>query len=326
MKNFIDLHLHMDGSLSLNTVKKLMALDNLEDRETDEELLKKLRVSENCRDLNEYLEKFAFPCSLLQTAEAISLAFFELCEELKELGLIYAEIRFAPQLHCSRGLKQAEVVQAAVNGIKKSSFKSNLILCCMRGDNNFEENLETIDAAASFYEKGVCAVDLAGAEALYKTENFEKLFAYAREKNLRFTIHAGEAAGPESVWKAIEYGASRIGHGVRSIEDEKLVEVLAEKNIALEMCPTSNLNTAIFETLSEYPILKLMEKSVKVTVNTDNMTVSNTTLEKEFSSLKSSLNISENQIKEMQLNAAKYSFADNEIKKMLEKEILCYYK
>ena len=177
----IDLHLHLDGSLSVRTVRALAQMQGVEVPKQDEELLKILQVDRKCSNLNEYLEKFDFPCSLLQEKESISLAVFNLEEELREQGLIYAEIRFAPQLHTRKGLTQAEVVEAAVDSLKRSAFHCNLILCCMRGQDNHAQNCETVKIAAQYMGKGVCAIDLAGAEALYATENFEDLFQLALE-------------------------------------------------------------------------------------------------------------------------------------------------
>lgn len=320
MKNkyaLIDLHLHLDGSLSLDSVKELAALQNIEISKNDEELLKRLQVSDGCRNLNEYLEKFDFPCSLMQTSVGITTAVKNLEKELAAQGLIYAEVRFAPQLHTLQGMTQAEVVAAAVEGMGQSALKSTLILCCMRGKDNREANLETVRVAQAFLGKGVGAVDLAGAEALFPTEDFEDLFVLARELGVPYTIHAGEADGPESVCKALEFGAKRIGHGVRSMEDMALVQRLAAEGITLEMCPTSNLNTGIFDSYEAYPFRKFMEAGVKVTVNTDNMTVSNTTVAEELQHL----NLTAEEQKQAVKNAAEASFADAETKKWMLKEI-----
>ena len=250
MKNnyaLIDLHLHLDGSLSLASVKELVVLQDIEIPDNDKELLEKLQVSEGCRDLNEYLEKFDFPCSLMQTPIGITTAVRNLEAELAAQGLIYAEIRFAPQLHLQKGMTQSEVVAAAVKGMGQGALKSNLILCCMRGKDNHEANLETVRVAKDFLGKGVGAIDLAGAEALFPTADFAELFVLAKELGVPYTIHAGEADGPESVYKALEFGTKRIGHGVRSLEDRALVQRLAAEGITLELCPTSNLNTSMFE-------------------------------------------------------------------------------
>lgn len=317
----IDLHLHLDGSLSVKSVKELAALQNIEIPENEEELLKLLRINDDCRDLTEYLEKFAFPGKLLQTKEALSLSVYNLCEELKEQGLIHAEIRFAPQLHTHKGLSQTEVVEAAIEGLNKSDFSAGLILCCMRGNDNHEENLETVKIAKGFLGKGVVSVDIAGAEALFPTENFADLFALARELEIPFTIPAGEADGPKSVWKALEYGTKRLGHGVRSLEDPELIEKIVAEGITLELCPTSNLHTCMFPCIEEYPLRKLMEAGVKITVNTDNMTVSNVTLDSEFKKLIAAFDLTDDEIKNIARNSVGACFADEETKKILLEKI-----
>lgn len=303
MKKLIDLHLHLDGSLSLKAVKRLAEMQNISLKENDEQLWDKLTVRDTCRDLNEYLQRFDFPCSLLQTEEAIEFAVYNLQEELKSMGLAYAEIRFAPQKHLEKGLTQLQVVEAAVRGLNKSDFNCGLILCCMRGNDNFKENRETIFVAGKFLNRGVCAIDLAGAEALFPTENFKELFVLAKNNNIPFTIHAGEAMGAESVKVAVELGAKRIGHGVRCVENMELVKYIAENNIVLELCPTSNLNTNVYTCLEEYPLKKLLDMGVKVTVNTDNMTVSKTTLKRELELVKNALRLSDREIEKICDNA-----------------------
>lgn len=317
----IDLHLHLDGSLSLETVKALAAMEGIGLPEEDRAILEMVQCAPDCRDLNEYLEKFDFPCSLLQTEEAIRFAVCQLAEELKEQGLLYAEIRFAPQKHTDRGLAQARVVEAAIDGLKNTGFRAGLILCCMRGGDNRAQNLETVRVAKAYLGKGVCAVDLAGAEALFPTAGFEDVFALARELEVPFTIHAGEADGPESIRTALAFGARRLGHGVRAAEDEALMERLAREGVTLELCPTSNLNTCVFESVEDYPIRELLEAGIPVTVNTDNMTVSGVTLASEFRKVADACCLTEEQLRTLAKNAVEAAFADKETKTRLREEI-----
>ena len=383
-----ELHLHLDGSLSPETVKYLAQLQGIdlpvdmsfgglseteELRGTADEItaneasgrydsLKKLlSVSPDCRDLNEYLEKFSLPLSLLQTEDAISYAVKSIGHAEEALGVDYVEIRFAPQLHTRKGLTQRQVIEAAADSAvffnADNNTKIRLILCCMRGDDNYDANLETVRLAAEFthpkqinkptgtdavisdtedslasidhsesedslanidhsenedslasidhsenegaaykevyiphVEGGllpvIAGIDLAGAEALYPTDKFSDIFHLARKLEVPFTIHAGEAAGPESIWSAINMGAKRIGHGVAAIKDEKLMDYLAANGIVLECCPTSNLNTKVFNDYVELPIREFLKRGIKATISTDNMTVSNTTLSEEFRHLR----------------------------------------
>lgn len=317
----IDLHLHLDGSLSLASAKQLAALQDITIPQKDAELLQLLQVSDSCRDLNEYLEKFAFPCSLLQTKEGIRTAVYNLCEELKAQGLLYAEIRFAPQKHTEKGLSQSEIVAAAIAGMQQSDFRANLILCCMRGNDNHAANMETIHVAKAYLGKGVCAADLAGAEALFATADFEAVFALAAELGVPFTIHAGEADGASSVFKALQFGASRIGHGVRSTEDKALLQLLAKKGIALELCPTSNLQTNLFEQLSAYPFRTLLDAGVTLTLNTDNMSVSHTTLEAEYQQILDTFSLTKAELQQLANNAIEASFADAQTKAWLKQTL-----
>lgn len=308
MKNGVDLHLHLDGSLTPSYIirqakKQNISLPSYE----EEELMEYLRAPKDCKDLNEYLEKFDLPCSVLQTEEALTEAVSDLCTRLKEQGLIYAEIRFAPQLHQKKGLSQSQVVAAAVKGLRyDEDFEAGLILCCMRMADNEKENMETIEAAAEYLGKGVVAADLAGAEGLFPTAAFENVFQKAKEKNVPFTIHAGEAAGADSIRKALSFGAKRIGHGIRCLEDEKLIEYLRENKIPLEVCPTSNLQTKVVE--GSYPLKKMMEKGLCITLNTDNMTVSDTTLAKEYEAAEKLFGLSGEEIQKIKENSRKAAF------------------
>ncbi len=320
----IDLHLHLDGSLSLQNIKELAALQGTKLNLTDAELLQKLRAGKDCRNLNDFLEKFDFPLTFLQTKETISHAVYRLQEELITQGIIYAEIRFAPQLHTRQSLTQKQVVEAAIEGLNRSALKCNLILCCMRGDNNKAENIETVNTAAEYLGKGVCAIDLAGAEALYPTKDFEYIFTLANEKGVPFTIHAGEADGAESVKTALNFGAKRIGHGIRAVEDEEILKRLADGKIPLELCPTSNIVTCIYPDINSYPIKKLLDYGITVTINTDDMMVIGITEKEEITTLAETFSLTKNDVKNLVLNSVNAAFTDDvtkaELKGIIEED------
>jgi len=321
LKCMVDLHLHLDGAISLESAKELAKLQDISIPESDEEILKLLRVSQGCRDLNEFLEKFEFPCSLLKTKIGVETAAYNLCRELKEQGVMYAEIRFAPQLSEGNGISAEDAVVAAIEGMRKSGLKSNLILCCMRGKGLYEKNIKTIELAAKYLNKGVVLADLAGAEGVFATADFEDIFKKARELEVPFTIHAGEAAGAESVWKALEFGAVRIGHGIRSVEDKSLIEELAKRKIPLEICPTSNLQTRVYENLSEYPLREMMKNGVFITINTDDPSVEGTDIKREYNNLIKEFKLNRMEIKELLINAVKASRTSEEEKAEMESEI-----
>lgn len=309
----IDLHLHFDGSLLPRTVLELAQEQGilLPSREPDE-LKLFLTAPADCGSLNEYLEKFDLPLQVLQTKEALRKAMYILVSSLKEQGMLYAEIRFAPKLHRKKGLTQEQVVKATLTGMQEalagSFFKCKLILCCMRGADNREENLCTVRTAAAFLGRGVAAVDLAGAEALYPTADFADIFRLARELGVPFTIHAGEADGPESIEAALDFGAGRIGHGVRAAENPELLARLKREQVPLEMCPSSNVQTKAVASVSEHPVLDFLRQGLAVTVNTDNMTVSDTTIEKEFALVTRELGMRPEERKALLLNAADAAF------------------
>lgn len=302
------LHLHLDGSLRPETVYKW-----LKEQGKDvnlEQIKKDLMVDKDCRDLNEYLQKFDLPLEVLQTEEHIEQVTYELFEDLAKQNVIYAEVRFAPQLHTQEGLEYEAIVEAAIRGMEKAKkeheIDGNLILCCMRGEDNIVSNLRTVAVAKNYLNKGVCALDLAGAEALFPTSEFEDIFKLAKKLEIPFTIHAGEADGPKSIKKALEYGAKRIGHGVRCLEDVAVVMELIKKEIPLEVCPISNLQTRA--TGEDHPIEKLYRLGLRTTISPDNNTVSNTNIIEEYKWILENTSLTVEDLKQMNINAIRGAF------------------
>ena len=307
MDGLMDLHLHLDGSLPLETVRALAQRQGVALPEGDA-LRQSLRVSPHCASLNDYLTHFELPKALLQTPEALAQGTRELAQSLPAQGVVYAEIRFAPQLHMRGGLSQKEAVDAVALGFRESGLPGGLILCCMRGADNERENVETLRVAKRALGAGVLAIDLAGAEAVYPTRAFTRLFDEAREAGLPYTIHAGEADGPESVRAAIELGARRIGHGVRAARDKSLTRLLAQSGIPLELCLTSNLDTLAVESIDAFPLRALLDAGVRVTLNTDNMTVSDTSMRREWQRATEAFALTEDEIQTIRQNAANAAF------------------
>lgn len=309
-----ELHLHLDGSLRPETVWELGKIQGIDLGAKDVADVKyMMEVPEDCKTLHECLERFELPLKVLQTADALERVSFELVEDLHNINVDYAEIRFAPQLSTEKGLTQEEVVEATIKGIKKGmdkypDIKCGLILCCMRGENIEDRNLQTVEVAKKYLGDVVCAIDLAGAESLYPTEMFEKVFEKANEYKLPRTIHCGEAKGPESIRKALSYGTKRIGHGVNAIYDEELVKELVEKGVTLEVCVTSNYHTKVVDSIEKHPMKKLYDAGVRVTVNSDNMTVSNTNIHKEIEILKNKLGFTDADIEKIQKYAEEARF------------------
>ncbi len=302
----IELHLHLDGSLRPETVWELAKEQKIElPAKTVEDVRYKMEVPEDCKTLEEYLERFDMPLMVLQKADALERVAFELTEDLARSGVTYAEIRFAPQLSLNGGLTQDEVTEAAIRGVKRGmeqypQIRVGLILCCMRGDTNEELNMQTVETAKKYLGDVVCAVDIAGAESLFPTELFAPVFAKVREYGIPMTIHAGEAAGPDSMRTALSYGTKRIGHGVAAATDPELVKTLAEEGITLEVCVTSNYQTKVVPSIEAHPIKKLFDAGVHVTVNSDNMTCSRTDIRKEIALLKNVLGFTDREIETME--------------------------
>lgn len=316
----IDLHLHLDGAISLASTRSLAMMQDIEVPESDAQLLRKIRVSPDCHDLNEFLEKFDFPCSLLMTPEGMENAVRNLLQELYLQGILYAEIRYAPQLCCTQ-MTQEENILAAMRGLEKSPIQASLILCCMRGTDCHEANLETVRLAAKHLGPKVVAIDLAGAEALFPTADYEEEYRLARQLGVPFTIHAGEADGPDSVWKALEMGATRIGHGVRSAEDPRLVQYLAEHHITLEICPTSNCQTCIYPSVDAMPIRTFLEAGVPITINTDDPSIEGTDLRSEWKKVIDSFRLTKQDVAQILGNSVRASFSTQEHKRWLEAQI-----
>ncbi len=322
----IDLHLHFDGSLPVETVWNQAKKQKIDLQvNTMDELKEKLSISDDCQSLNEYLEKFELPLRVLQTEQGIIECMQALIQELIEEGMVYAEIRFAPQLHCLGALDQEKVVQSAIEGVKLGcqgqEFQAQLILCCMRGNDNHDANVETVELTKKYLGNVVCACDLAGAEAIFKTCEFQDLFEYAHSLEVPFTIHAGEADGPESIRSAIQYGAKRIGHGVRCTEEPALVEELIEQGITLECCPVSNLHTKAVENMEQHPMISLLRQGMKTTINTDNRTVSNTTIKREVLEVKAAHELTVEEELQLYLNAVDATFLAEEEKALLRNRI-----
>ena len=321
-----DIHLHLDGSLSPKAIIDVAKKEGTKLPTYDEkELVQYLSVPENCPSLNEYLKLFDLPNLAVQTKFCLNYCTLDLLKRLSDDGVKYCEIRMAPQLSTNKGLSQEEVVktliETLIEGEKKYGIKANLIVCMMRGDNNKEKNLETIEIAKKYKGQKIVAIDLAGAEAIFPNEMFDLEFALIQKYGLNVTIHSGEARGAESVKSAIKFGADRIGHGIHAITDKKLCELIKKLGICLEICPKSNLDTKAVNSYEELPIKAFLKQGIRFSINSDNMTVSNTSVKKEFETL-SKLGLNEKELQLIAMNTIEALFCDNETKEYLKKFIL----
>ena len=310
----VELHIHLDGSIRPSTAAYLL-------NKSIDDVSNNMIASDKCEDLNEYLTKFDYPEKILQTKENLERVAYELALDLKKDNVIYAEIRFAPLKHIKEGLTLDSIVDSVLEGLSKVNIKTNLILCMMRND-TYDDNLKVIELASKYLNRGVVGIDLAGAEALYKTSSFEKLFDIAKKYNIPFTIHSGEADGYDSILAAINFGTTRIGHGIKAIEYDDLINLIKDNNILLEVCPTSNVQTNAVDKYTDHPIKKLIDKGVNVSINTDNRTVSNISLNLEYKKLQESFGFTKELFIKTNLNAIEHAFVSLDEKAKLKKEYL----
>ncbi|QTN00600.1 adenosine deaminase [Sediminibacillus dalangtanensis] len=322
----VDLHVHLDGSVRPGTAIELAKQQRIElpEKEIDK-LLPHMQIAGECNNLEEYLEKFQLIGPLLQTPESLELSAYETVKQAYDQNCLYMEVRFGPQLHRQLGLSLDQSINAAITGLKKGEaafgVKANVIVCCLR-HHSTSLNCEVVEAAASFLGKGLVGIDLAGDEAGYPAKLFEDVFALAASKRLPVTIHAGEAAGPVNIKDAIEkLGAVRIGHGVRLREDPDLLAAIAAEKIPLEMCPVSNIQTKAAASWEDYPLRDYFDRGLSVTVNTDNLTVSNTTITREYAILADRFGFSVEELVQLVRNGIEAAFLGEEDKQALKRKL-----
>ncbi|HAX61167.1 MAG TPA: adenosine deaminase [Elusimicrobia bacterium] len=282
----VDLHCHLDGSVRTSTILELAKKQKVKlPTENIEELNKYVRVSPDCRSLTEFLKAFEFFYPLLQNPYAVEKIGYELCEDAASENIKYLEVRFAPFLQTAENFKITDVVKICLDGLRQGSrdFKIGvgLILCCYRSIPK-EANITTVELAKKYSGNSIVALDLAGDETIYPTRDFAEPFNLAKKYKIPFTVHAGESAGCESIKEAVKLGASRIGHGVRLIDDANLMKEIKEKGIPLEMCITSNVQTHVVADFESHPIKKFYDNGVIVTINTDDRSVSGIDLTNEY--------------------------------------------
>lgn len=242
IKKKAEVHLHIDGSLDINELYKIF--EGAKKYVSFKEFYEKVSVTGKESSLTEYLTKFDIPLMCMQNMENIRAIVGSLCKKLENEDYIYSELRFAPHLH--NRVSREEALEAVLEGIKNESRGNSIgvILCIMRHLDE-KSGFEIVGLAQKYGRAGVIGIDIAGDER-YGVEKFEKVLKKAKERGIKVTVHAGEAAGAESVKKAVDYGADRIGHGIRAIEDLELCKELCKREIMLEICPKSNLDTRVY--------------------------------------------------------------------------------
>ncbi len=317
----VDLHLHLDGAIRTQTILELGQKNNLSLPADDvEQLAEHVQVQPSCRSLTDFLACFEFFYPVLQYPESVERIAYELCEDLSQQGIIYAETRFAPVLLLDEGATQRDMVEAALRGLSRGceefDLPVRLILCAYRGT-PAEKSLELVKLADEYQDQGIAGLDFAGDESRYETSEHKEALALAHECNLPLTVHAGEAGSVDNIREAVDLGADRIGHGVRLIDDPQLLQTVVEKQIPLELCLTSNLQTQAVSSIEEHPFPEFYRQGVKVTLNTDDPKISNTDLDFEYNLAARSFGFSIDQLKEISINGIDAAFVDDSMKNKL---------
>jgi adenosine deaminase len=318
------LHDHLDGGLRPETVIDLAADVGYADLPTHDpgELTQVLTAGAHRGHLNLYLDAFRHTVAVMQTRDALHRVAREAAEDLANDGIVYAEVRFAPELHTERGLTLDEVVHAVLGGFADGSadgrIKVRALLTAMR---TAARSLEIAELAVRHRDSGVVGFDIAGAEAGWPPSRHLDAFQYVHRENFHATIHAGEGFGLPSIWEAVQYcGAERLGHGVRLAEDigvaedgtpalGRLAGYIRDRRIPLEMCPTSNVQTGAAESIEKHPLRLLRQLQFRVTVNTDNRLMSQVTLTDEFALLVREFGYDWPDLQWLTVNAMKSAFA-----------------
>ena len=319
----VELHLHLDCSLSYRVVSRLRPSI------TQEEYRRSFIAPAKCRDLAECL-MFATPAvKLMQSEESVRLVVEDVFEQLAADQTFYAELRFAPLLHLERGLTPEKVVatvdRAVEDCIKSTGIEARIILCTLRHFTQ-EQSMQTAQLVERFHGTRVVGLDIAGDEAAFALAPHKAAYDYARERGAFLTAHAGEAAGPASVWETLrELAPSRIGHGVRSAEDGRLVPLLKERGVHLEVCATSNVQTNICDTLKDHPVDRLYRAGVSLSINTDSRTMTGTDLGREYQGLKQAFGWGQSEFLACNLAAIQAAFLPDESKRRLQEQVAASY-
>jgi adenosine deaminase len=318
----IDLHRHLDGNIRPKTVWQLAQKNNIQLPEANfEDFLPHIKITNNEADLLAFLKKLDWGVKVITSLDDVIRIGYENVEDAYLANIDYAELRFSPfYMAMTHQLPIEGVVEAIIEGVnqgcKKYPTKINLIGILSRtfGVENCETELNAILA----HKDNIVALDLAGDEYNFPGNLFENHFKKALDAGLQITAHAGEAAGPESVWHAIEkLGATRIGHGVACVKDQKLMDYMRKHEIGLESCLTSNYQTGTIKDLTKHPIKTFLANGLNVCLNTDDPAVENIELVDEFNLASKLLKLNEEQITQLQTNAIEMSFLSNEEKQSL---------
>ena len=311
----VELHLHLEGAFTFEFLFGLIKKYNEDEVKSIDELKQKFVF----KDFQHFIEMWFWKNKFFRTVEDFEESTYQTIKNLSSQNVIYAEVFFSPWDFEPSGLKVEAIAEATISGIRKaeSEFPINcgLIVDIVRNHGSATA-MGRLNQITPFLNKGVIGLGLGGNERDFPASDFKEIFREAKKRGFRLTAHAGEAAGPESVWSAVlDLEAERIGHGVRAIEDQRLVDYLIDKKIPLEVCITSNIKTKVYSSLNEHPFPDLFKKGVSVTINSDDPPMFGANITDELFLLNEKLNYSVNDLFLLTKNAVNASFLENSEKK-----------
>lgn len=321
-----DLHVHLDGSLRISTIMKMAEEQHVDlGVDNEEELRALISPGKNHKSLEDYLKGFNITLKVLQEPKALYRVAYELAEDNALENVKYMEVRYSPVLHTKKSIPLTNIVEAVLEGLKDAEndfdIKTGVILCGIRNISP-EVSMQMAELAVAFKNRGVVGFDLAGAEYNYPAKEHLEAFNLILSNNVNVTIHAGEAYGPDSIHQALHYcGAHRIGHGTRLRENGDLLNYVNDHRIPLEICPSSNVQTGTVSSLKNHPFKFYLDLGLRVTLNTDNRLITDTTMTDEFFRIHKRFNLSSEDIKSLSINGIKSAFLHFEYRKWFLRKI-----
>jgi len=326
----VELHVHLDGSLRIETLRELAEKLPQDRRLPDSVDLRKAVVPRAKGSLETYLDSFEYTIAVLQTAEALERAAYELCEDAAKENVVYIEIRFAPLLHTKEGLSPREVVQAAAAGCARANealgIEARLLLTALRNAST-EQSMEVAQLAAQFRGKGVVGFDLAGPERGFSLSTHRASIDLARAAGVPVTLHAGESCCPEHIGEALDLGASRVGHGVYLFKIPALERRAARLRVPLEVCPTSNRQISGFmKSYADHPLKRYFDLGIPVTLNTDNRLMSQVDLTHEYEVVVRAFSLGRDEVARIALAGVEAAFAPDSLKQTLRQRVESFFR
>lgn len=315
-----ELHCHLDGSLSLPTIRQLAAVANIDLPASDEELKHHVTAPAHCENLLDYLEAFDFIRPLLQTKEALTLAAYDVAKQAALENVLYIEVRFAPELSMDQGLTVLETIDAVCEGLRQAQDEFGIVakaLVCGMRQSDQELTSRILAEANQVTDQDFVGFDFAGDEHNYPPQAIDALIQQVKNYNRPMTLHAGECHCPANVTQSMAYGIKRNGHVTLLAYEPELLKEFVKNEVTGELCLTSNLQTKAAATVEDFPYLKMKEAQAHISINTDNRTVSDTDLTKEYALYHRHFHTTPTDFYQHNVDAIQASFASDEEKQEL---------